>query len=89
MLQQAERILATALSLQLKLRQGVEFSNQQWEGQGGGGREVNTCIEMLLDSDELVIETPSTSHIGKALRGLLVAHQDIQVCHNLYTDRAR
>ena len=49
---------------------------------------MNTCIELLLDSDELVIETPSTSHIGKALRGLLVAHQDLQqVCLTSYPCR--
>lgn len=85
LLQEAERILATALSLQLKLKQGVEFSGQEWEGERGAKKEVNTCIEVLLDSDELVIENPSSSHIGMGLRGLLIAHQDVEVSKHART----
>ena len=63
----------------------MEFSGQEWEGEKGAKKEVNTCIEVLLDSDELVIENPSSSHIGMGLRGLLIAHQDVEVSKHART----
>lgn len=78
LMSQAERIIAAAHSLQLKLKQGVEFSGGQWEA-GTTMKEVNTCIEVLLQSDELVLEKPSSSTLGESLRGLLLAHETVQV----------
>ena len=81
----------------MKLRQGLDLSGTE-DGSAAHmedtvDSEISASIEVILQEPELVLQDPSTSQTGLALKGLLIAQvaSRVSVCivipsHN--SDRA-
>jgi Rab3 GTPase-activating protein catalytic subunit len=79
LIEKAEHDISTACSLQLKLKQGLEFMGKAGKGSDVELKELMISVQMLLEGPELVLQDPMTSVTGLSFKGLLSAQLALQV----------
>ena len=79
-MEKTEHDIATAASLHVKLKQGLDINTDSVKRTAAEDKELMASIQILVEEPELVLQDPVTSITGLAFQGLLKTQIAFQVC---------
>lgn len=78
-MEKTEHDIATATSLRMKLKQGLDVNRDTINRTTAEDKELMASIQILVEEPELVLQDPVTSVTGLSFQGLLKTQMAFQV----------